>query len=251
MRSFATPSRRPVQSSPLCSPPVPPRHRTGRQPRPPAVRAPAGEPLLPAHPGLVTHLRGTDGGEHFKQTVRITARTRAIAGVETTVVRDVVRRPTAASPRRPTTGTPRTRTATSGTSARTPRPTTRTATSRVAPGPGRPASTAPWPGSSCPRTRGRRQAAYMEFAKGEAEDQAWVVQRLPVRCATPGGRREHIVRTLEWTRLEPQRRLDEVLRPRPRHRGGEGHRRRRRALLAGVLRWLRRDEVPSRNHRVS
>ena len=46
------------------------------------------------------------------------------------------------------------------------------------------------------------QAAYMEFAKGEAEDQAWVVQRLP-SVQTPGGRQEHIVRTLEWSRLEP------------------------------------------------
>ena len=45
-------------------------------------------------------------------------------------------------------------------------------------------------------------AAYMELAKGEAEDQAWVVQRLP-SVRTPGGTYDHVVRTLEWTRLEP------------------------------------------------
>ena len=42
----------------------------------------------------------------------------------------------------------------------------------------------------------------MELAKGEAEDQAWVVQRLP-SVQTPGGTYNHVVRTLEWTRLEP------------------------------------------------
>ena len=78
------------------------------------------------------------------------------------------------------------------------------------------------------------KAAYMEFAKGEAEDQAWVVQRLPY-VVTPGGRYDHVVRTLEWSRLEPRRRVDEVLRAWARDRRGEGHRRRRRALLAGVV----------------
>jgi hypothetical protein len=43
----------------------------------------------------------------------------------------------------------------------------------------------------------------MEFSKGVAEDQAWVVQRLP-RVTTPGGTEEDIVRTLEWSRLEPK-----------------------------------------------
>ena len=67
-------------------------------------------------------------------------------------------------------------------------------------------------------------AAYMEFAKGEAEDQAWVVQRLP-SVRTPGGtydqHRAH-------PRVEPagaRRGVDEVLRARARDRRGAGHRR--------------------------
>ena len=46
-------------------------------------------------------------------------------------------------------------------------------------------------------------ASRMEFSKGVAEDQAWVVQRLG-RVNTPGGRFTDIVRTLEWSRLEPR-----------------------------------------------
>jgi hypothetical protein len=42
----------------------------------------------------------------------------------------------------------------------------------------------------------------MELARGEAEDMSWVVQRLPA-VRTPGGTRKDIVRTLEWTALEP------------------------------------------------
>ena len=45
-------------------------------------------------------------------------------------------------------------------------------------------------------------ATYMEFAPGEAEDQSWVVQRLG-SVGTPSGRYDDVVRTLEWTRLEP------------------------------------------------
>ena len=77
-------------------------------------------------------------------------------------------------------------------------------------------------------------ADYMEFAKGEAEDQAWVVQRLPF-VVTPGGRQEHIVRTLEWSRLEPDVVSMKFYARGLGHRQGEGHRRRRRALLAGLV----------------
>jgi hypothetical protein len=43
----------------------------------------------------------------------------------------------------------------------------------------------------------------MELLKGVAEDQAWIVQRLRhIRVA--GTRYAGIVRTLEWSRLEPQ-----------------------------------------------
>jgi hypothetical protein len=48
-------------------------------------------PLLPLEPGMVFNLRGEteDGVEH--ETVRVTARTKEVLGVRTTVVKDVVR----------------------------------------------------------------------------------------------------------------------------------------------------------------
>ncbi len=49
-------------------------------------------PYYPLTPGLVTRLHGTDGEQPLRQVVRITDRTRTVAGVETVVVRDVVRR---------------------------------------------------------------------------------------------------------------------------------------------------------------
>ena len=56
--------------------------------------------------------------------------------------------------------------------------------------------------SACRRIPRPSTASYMELAKGEAEDQAWVVQRLP-SVRTPGGTYDQVVRTLEWSRLEP------------------------------------------------
>ena len=61
-------------------------------PDPALFKHPQQNPFYPLTPGLVTRLRGTDGDEHFRQVVRITGRTRTVAGVETVVVRDVVRR---------------------------------------------------------------------------------------------------------------------------------------------------------------
>src|SRR5215218_6336746 len=61
-------------------------------PDPQLFKHPTANPYFPLTPGLVTRLRGTDEGERFKETVRVTTQTRAIAGVTTTVVRDVVRR---------------------------------------------------------------------------------------------------------------------------------------------------------------
>jgi hypothetical protein len=182
-------------ASPLASAP-------SGNPDPKLFKHPQQNAFYPLTPGLVTRLRGTDGEEHFKQTVRITKRTKEIVGVTTTVVRDVVRRP-------------------DGTLAET------TDDWYAADQDGNVwyfgEDTATYDehgnledregsweagvdgavaGIIMPADPHPSTAGYMEYAKGEAEDQAWVVQRLP-SVATPGGRYEHIVRTLEWSRLEP------------------------------------------------
>ena len=172
-------------------------------PDPQLFEHPRGNPFYPLTPGLVTHLSGTDGDEHFKQTVRITARTRTIAGVETTVVRDVVRRRDGSLAEATDDWYAADQdgnvwyfgedTATYDENGHVE--------SRA--GSWEAGVDGAVAGIIMPADPRPSRAAYMEFAKGEAEDQAWVVQRLPA-VPTPGGRREHIVRTLEWSRLEPQ-----------------------------------------------
>ena len=179
-----------------------PPHAAPGNPDPDLFTHPGTNPYFPLTPGLVTRLRGTDEGEHFRETVTVTTRHRTIVGVETTVVADVVRRA-------------------DGTLAEKTRDwyaadqdgnvwyfgedtATYDETGHVESRDGS------WEagvdgavaGIIMPADPRPSQAAYMEFAKGEAEDQAWVVQRMPF-VVTPGGRQDHIVRTLEWSRLEP------------------------------------------------
>jgi hypothetical protein len=164
---------------------------------------PVDNPYYPLTPGLVTRLRGTDGDERFVEKVRVTHRTVTIAGVRAVVVRDVLRRPdgtlaeatddwyadddlgnvwylgedTATYDRHGNLDS-REGSWTAGVDG--------AEAGIIMPVDARPST-----------------ATRMEFSKGVAEDQAWVVQRLG-RVNTPGGRYTNIVRTLEWSRLEPR-----------------------------------------------
>ena len=64
-----------------------PTHAAPGNPEPGLFADPGTNPYFPLTPGLVTRLRGTDEGEHYRETVTVTARHRTIVGVETTVVR--------------------------------------------------------------------------------------------------------------------------------------------------------------------
>jgi hypothetical protein len=164
---------------------------------------PVDNAYFPLTPGLVTHLRGTEGDQRFRQKVRVTHRTKVIEGVRAVVVRDVVRRP-------------------DGTLAET---------------------TDDWyandnqgnvwylgEATASYDEQGRLEdregsweagvdgaeagiimpadprppiATRQEHLRGEAEDQGWVVQRLrQIRVA--GTTYRGVVRTLEWSRLEPR-----------------------------------------------
>jgi len=171
-------------------------------PDPKLFENPQGNPYYPLTPGLVTRLRGVGDGEHFKQTVRITLKKRLVAGVETTVVRDVVRRPDGSLAEATDDWYAAdndgnvwyfgedTATYDDHGNVESREGSWEAGVDGAVAGIVMPADPRP------------SKAAYMEFAKGEAEDQAWVVQRLPY-VVTPGGRYDHIVRTLEWSRLEP------------------------------------------------
>lgn len=53
---------------------------------------PRCNPYFPLEPGTVYRYRGTDDGERYRESVRITDRTKNIQGVEAMVLRDVLRR---------------------------------------------------------------------------------------------------------------------------------------------------------------
>jgi hypothetical protein len=175
------------------SPAFDPRHFTN----------PVDNAWFPLTPGLVTRLHGTDGDERFVEKVRITHRTKKIAGVSAVVVRDVVRRPDGTLAE-----------ATDDWYADDDQGNVwylgeDTATyDEHGNLEGREGS---WeagvrgaePGIILPADPQPPTATRLEYSKGVAEDQAWVVQRLG-RVNTPGGRFTDVVRTLEWSRLEPR-----------------------------------------------
>ena len=67
---------------------------------------------------------------------------------------------------------------------------------------GRPVSTAPSPGSSCPRTRASARRFRQEYYKGHAEDHFKVVG-LHATVTSPYRSSDNALLTKEWTPLEP------------------------------------------------
>jgi hypothetical protein len=171
-------------------------------PDPKLFKHPQQNPFYPLTPGLVTRLRGTDDEGKYRQKVKITSRTKMIAGVQTVVVRDVLHRVDGSLAE-----------ATDdwyaadqdgnvwyfGEDTATYDENGHLESREGSWEAGVDGAVA---GIIMPANPRPSTADYMEYSKGTAEDQAWVVQRLP-SVSTPGGRQEHIVRTFEWSRLEP------------------------------------------------
>jgi hypothetical protein len=162
---------------------------------------PVANDYFPLEPGTVTRYRGTEDGEVFHERVVVTSRTKVIQGVTTTVVRDVVRR-------------------TDGSLAESTRDWyaaddagnvwyfgEATATydddghveSRE--GSWQAGVDGAVAGTIMPADPSPTDAFRQEFLRGEAEDQAWVVQR-GVTATVPFGSLHDVVRTFEWSRLE-------------------------------------------------
>jgi hypothetical protein len=164
---------------------------------------PVNNPWFPLTPGLVTRLRGSDEEERFVQKVRVTHRTKPIAGVVAVVVRDVVRRPDGTLAEK-----------TDDWYANDDQGNVwylgeDTATYdehgnlEDREGSWEAGVDGAEPGIIMPADPRPPTATRLEFSKGVAEDQGWVVQRLG-HIRLRGGRFTDVVRTLEWSRLEPR-----------------------------------------------
>jgi hypothetical protein len=163
---------------------------------------PQPNPYFPLEPGTVTRLRGSDEGERFREVVTVTERTKMIQGVRTTVVRDVVRRADGSLAEKthdwyaP------------DDDGRVWYFGERTATydehgdveSRE--GSWQAGVDGARAGTIMPPSPRPTQAYRQEYWKGHAEDQAWVVRRGGA-TTVPYGRVRHVLRTYEWSRLEP------------------------------------------------
>ncbi len=187
-----------VLTASAASPPA----ATPANPDPTLFLDPQQNLYYPLTPGLVTRLHGTDGHEHFRQVVRITGRTRTIVGVEAVVVRDVVRRDDGSLAEATDDWYAADRDGNVWYFGEDTATYDEDGNVESRDGSWEAGVDGAVAGVIMPAHPRPPDASRMEFAKGEAEDQAWVVQRLP-SVRTPGGRRDHVVRTLEWSRLEP------------------------------------------------
>jgi hypothetical protein len=163
---------------------------------------PVMNPWFPLDPGTTTVLRGSDGGERFRERVRVTGRTRVIEGVSTRVVRDVLRRADGSLAE-----------ATSDWYAADDLGNVwyfgeRTATYdrhghvRSREGSWQAGVDGAMAGLIMPADPKATDAYRQEFWAGHAEDQAWIVG-FKASVTVPARRFHHALRTFEWSRLEP------------------------------------------------
>jgi len=171
-------------------------------PSPADFQHPQQNAYFPLRPGTVFRYRGTDDGERLHEQVVVTSRTKLIQGVRTTVVRDVLRRADGSLAE-----------STSDWYAADDHGNVwyfgeRTATydedghleSRE--GSWQAGVHGATAGLIMPSNPVPTKAYRQEFQRGSAEDQAWIVQR-GLRVHVIGRTARQALRTLEWSRLEP------------------------------------------------
>jgi hypothetical protein len=163
---------------------------------------PQQNPYFPLTAGTIYRYRGSDDGERFRETATVTYAKKTILGVSTTVVRDVLRRVDGSIAEKTfdwyaadNNGTvwyfgERTATFDEHGNLESREGSWQAGVDGAVPGTIMPADPRP--------TDAYRQ----EFYRGHAEDQAWIVQR-HASIVVPYGTLHDVVRSFEWTRLEP------------------------------------------------
>lgn len=157
---------------------------------------------FPIRPGLVTRLRGIDEGEHFREVVRVTDRHKRIEGVRTTVVLDVVRRADGSLAERTHDWYAADNDGTVWYFGEATATYDGNGDVEDRDGSWQAGQDGAVPGVVMPADPRPTDAFRQEYEQGEAEDQAWLVQR-NARRSVPAGHFRHVVRSFEWSRLEP------------------------------------------------
>jgi hypothetical protein len=163
---------------------------------------PRANPYFPLKPGTTTILRGTDEGERLRERMHVTYRTKMIQGVRTRVVRDVMRRADGSLAEATTDWYAEDNTGNVwyfGEATATYDEKGHVESREGSWQAGRNGAVA---GMIMPAHPHATQAFRQELYLGHAEDQAWIVGSNG-RTKTPLKTFRHVVRSFEWTRLEP------------------------------------------------
>jgi hypothetical protein len=184
-------------SSPTASPAV------ASLPHPGDFTAPKSNPYFPLKPGTVSRYRGSDEGERFRERLVVTHDTKTIQGVETTVVSDVTRRADGSLAEKTTDWYAADndgnvwyfgeRTATYDEQGHV----------ESRDGSWQAGHDGARAGTIMPADPHPTDAYRQEFRRGHAEDQAWIVQN-HAAITTNYRHFDRVVRSFEWTRLEPK-----------------------------------------------
>ena len=172
---------------------------------------PAANAFFPLEPGLVLRYRGSEDGESLRERVNVTERHRWIGGVRTVVVSDVIRSHGALVEKTfdwyaaDNDGTvwyfgEATATYDEHGNVESTEGSWEAGVHGAVAGIIMPAD--PRPGD----------AYRQEFYAGHAEDQGWIVER-GFRTRVPYGELDHLIRSFEWTRLEPSVMAQKVYAP--------------------------------------
>jgi hypothetical protein len=163
--------------------------------------APQQNPYFPLKPGAVSRYRGSEDGHLYRERVVVTGRTKRIQGVATTVVSDIVRRADGSVAEKThdwyapdNDGNVWYFGEATATYDRRGHLQSREGSWRA----GRDGAVA---GKIMPADPRPTLAYRQEYYRRHAEDQAWIVQR-NASTTVPYGHLDHVVRSLEWTRLE-------------------------------------------------
>ncbi|MBO9522620.1 MAG: hypothetical protein J7518_13865 [Nocardioidaceae bacterium] len=164
---------------------------------------PVANPYFPLTPGLVLRYRGSEDGEHFREVVRVTARHLTIQGVRTTIVHDVVRRADGSIAEKTADFYAADNTGKVWYFGENTATYDEDGTLESHEGSWRAGVHGAVAGTIMPAHPRPTDAYRQEFLRGQAEDQAWIVSR-GARLRVPAGRFTHVVRSFEWSRLEPR-----------------------------------------------
>lgn len=164
---------------------------------------PRPNPYFPLTPGLTTRLRGSEDGEHFRERVVVTSRTRTIQGVRARVVRDVVRRANGMIAEKTVDWYAADNDGNVWYFGESTATYDDTGALESREGSWRAGVHGAVAGLIMPAHPKPTDAYRQEYLRGQAEDQAWIVAR-GGRIQVPAGRFAHVVRSFEWSRLEPR-----------------------------------------------